>query len=92
MPDAHEQERARRQSQDLNTPFLSAAEIIPPNGSHSHIRRIRDWQLDDDPVDSVDLDEKTESRLDDIDSGKEKLARYSNAKEYLKHVDELLEE
>jgi len=73
-------------------PFLSTAEIVPPNGSYSHIRRIHDWQPGDDPVDSVELGEKIESRLDDIDGGKEKLARYSDAKEYLKHVDELLEE
>jgi len=92
MLDAHEQERVRRQSQDLNMPFLSTAEIVPPNGSYSHIRRIQDWQPDDDPSDSVELDEKIESRLADIDNGKEKLARYPNAKEYLRHVDELLEE
>jgi len=91
MFDAHEQERTRRQSQDLNMPFLSTAEIVPSNGSYAYIQRIQDWQLSDDPVDSVELDEKIESRLNDIDSGKEKLTRYSNAKEYLKHVDELLE-
>ena len=93
MFDVYEQEKIKKQNQDLNMPFLSTVEIIPSNTSYSsHSQRIQGWQINDDSINSVELDGKIESRLNDIDSGKEKLVRYSNSKEYLKHVDELLEE
>ncbi|MGI0082066.1 MAG: hypothetical protein ACREAF_03405 [Nitrosopumilaceae archaeon] len=40
----------------------------------------------------TELTPEIEELLDRIDSGKEKTTTYANAKEYLKHVDEVLEE
>ena len=40
----------------------------------------------------LDLSPEIEERLDRIDAGKEKMTKYPSAKEYLKHVDKVLEE
>ena len=39
-----------------------------------------------------ELSPETEEKLDRIDAGKEKMTKYPSAKEYLKHVDKVLEE
>ena len=55
------------------------------------VRHGQDWLLTD-KVRSDELNERVESLLNYIDDGKEKPVRYSNSKEYLKHIDAVLEE
>jgi len=77
-------------SHDLNIQFLSPLEM---NMQITNNQRVQSWSLLDDiePMDEM-LKDEVERKLNDIDAGKEKLTRYSNVNEYLKHVDEVLNE
>ena len=86
----------QEKSEDLNIPFLFPLEIgiqsIYPTPTDL-VQRIQGWSLNDEMYTLEErLSDNIERRLDNIDSGKEKLKEYSNADEYLKHVDQVLEE
>lgn len=82
-------------NQNANILFLSTMEIYSQNILASNtIQRIQEWSLSNDEIGVMSelLNEDTEKILNDIDSGKEKLTKYSNSKEYLKHVEKVLDE
>ena len=86
----------QEKSEDLNIPFLSTLEIgiqtIRPTPTDL-AQRIQGWSLNDEMYTLEEhLSDYIERRLDNIDSGKEKLKEYSNADAYLKHVNHVLEE
>jgi len=88
------QKSSKVQSQDPNIPFLSSMEVGIRNYNVTGFgNRIQGWSINDEVVDlNESLSEELEKRLDDIDEGKEDLQRYSSADDYIKHLEEVLEE
>ena len=88
------EEKAKAQNQNVNSPFLTPSKIGARNSPFMEIgNRIQGWQLNDDIFEVKEtLTKNVEDKLNDIDDGTEKLTRYSNVKEYLQHVDKILED
>ena len=85
-------------SQDMNIPFMSPLQIKIQNiisVPTEKLQRVQWWSLNDDEVISPSeelLNEGIERKLNNIDTGKEKLRQYSDVNEYLKHIDKVLNE
>ena len=83
------------QSQNPNIPFLSTLEVGMQNyPRYDFGQRIQGWIINDesDSVFSTPLNEEIEKKLDVIDSGKEKMKRYTNSNDYIRHVEEVLKD
>ncbi len=75
----------------VNIQFLSI-DIGLKNSGSDYSPRIQSWSIMDDDVFEESLSVEIENKLNKIDSGNEKLNRYSSVDDYLKHLDQVLEE
>ena len=86
-------ENTKVKNQDTNLPFLTSMEIGTCNTfNRLGDDRIQEWQFTEEISQTNEgLNKDIEQRLNDIDKGEEKLVKYSNVDDYLKHVDEVIE-
>jgi len=87
-------ENTKIKNQNTNLPFLTSMEIGTRSTFHRlGDNRIQEWQFTEEISQTNEgLNKNIEQKLNDIDKGKEKLVKYSNVDDYLKHVDEVIEE
>ncbi len=84
--------QSNSQGQDQNIQFISMEIRLQNYVGGDYFPRLRNWSILDDDLFEESLTNEIENKLNDIDSGKEKLNKYSSVDDYLKHIDDILEE